>query len=146
MMKSKKIQAKAEIKDFGIQKVITFWVDPNLSKEMVILLLLLRERLVNSLDLIFDNFSIYLKQNNNENKSVCNLFNNNKKIFKGAISINSLEFAISYLLKYYRDEMAEVEHIDLDFDYEKNTIVTLIIKTNLFKDISSDEMNKLLGL
>ncbi len=145
-MKSKKIQLKAEIEDFGLQKSITLLVNTAQSKELVIPLLLLREGLVDSLELILDNLSICLKLDNKGNRSLCGFFNIPKKTFRATISMNSLEFAIFYLLKYIRDEIGEVDHIDLDFEYENERIVTIIIKVDSYKEISAEEMNKLLGL
>ena len=60
--------------------------------------------------------------------------------------MNSLEYAIYYLLKYFRDEIGEAKHIDLDFDYRKESIITLTIKADLFKEYSSKELNDILGL
>jgi hypothetical protein len=144
-MKTKKIQLKAELKDFGQQKTISIFVGDAESQQLALLLLLLREKLVDTIEIMLDNFVVYLKLND-ENRSICSLFNLTKKSFKGSISMNTLEYAIYFLLKYFRDEMAPVEHIDLDFEYDNDSIITLVIKVHAYNEISQEEMNKLLGL
>ncbi len=145
-MKSKKISLKADVGDYGIQKTITVSVNSASARELIILLSLLRERLTDTLEILLENFSLYLQVNKDENRSVCSFFNMAMGSFKGALSINSIEFALYFLLEYYRDELGGAEHIDLDLDYEKDSIVTLTIKVDAFKEISGEEMNKLLGV
>jgi hypothetical protein len=145
-MKSKKLPLKADARDYGIQKAVVLTFNCLTAKDMIILFMLLKEDLVDSIEILLDNFSLYLRKSNKDNKSVCSIFNIQKKTIKASISFNSLEFVIFFLLKYYRDEMGEVEHIDLDFEFNKDEIVTLTIKVDSFKGISAEEMNRLLGL
>jgi hypothetical protein len=143
---SKRIPLTAELKDYGQQKAVNLSLSSSESDRLVLLLLLLRERLADSIEIALDNFSIYLKCTDNGIVSKCTLFDPNKKCFKGSINMDSLEYAIYFLLEYFRDGLAETDHIDLDFEYDKASEVTLVIKVDSHKTISEEEMNKLLGL
>lgn len=145
-MKSQKIHLKAEIKDFKLHKVIVLMIDSDRTKDILIPFFLLKEKLTNSIEILLDNLSIYLTHDPKRDISACSVLDLKSKVFKASISMDLLDFAITYFLKYYRDELAEVEHIDLDFDYKNESIVTLVLKVDQYRELSSDEMNKLLGL
>jgi hypothetical protein len=145
-MKSKKLPLKADTKDYGIQKTVVLTLNGLTAKDMIILFMLLKEDLADSIEILLDNFSLYLRKSIKRNKSVCSIFNIEKKTLKASISLNSLEFAIFFLLKYCRDETGEVEHIDLDLEFNKGEIVTLTIKVDSFKEIFTEEMNRLLRI
>lgn len=144
-MKTLFINKNIEIRRFEGQQTITILLDNEQSKNEVLLLILLKEKLVEKIEIKFNNLTIYLSINNNETKSTCSFINFNEQKFKGKISMNLLEYAICYLLKYFRDGIAESEHIDLDFDH-KDFIVTLILKIKEFKEYSADEITKLIDL
>ncbi len=44
---------------------------------------------------------------------------------------NAVQLIIRYLLKYYRDGFAEVDHIDLDFKYQDQREFTIVFKAEL---------------
>lgn len=142
----KDIDIEAEIHDFDLQKAISVSVNSNSLQDLLIPLIILRESLVDIIEIALNNFSILLKHNREDNISVCSSFSVDNRNFKASISTNSLEFGIYYLLKYYRDTAAEMDHIDLDFEYINDSVITLVIKANESKEISPSEMNKLLGL
>jgi hypothetical protein len=130
-------------KDFDSQIVMSIYIDSTMAAELSMQLMLLRERLVSSIELKFDNATIFLKASEN-NLSKCSLFNAKEKIFKANISINTLEYFMYFLLKYYRDGIAEVQHLDLDFEYndDKEITLTVIAKNHIVH--SKEAMNKLL--
>ena len=144
-MKTEKIAIKVESKDYGHQKVIKIAIDDSTSQQLCILFLLLKEALVDTLELNFLNFSIFLNLQK-KNSSYFSTVDLKKNIFKGTISLNSLEYILSFLLKYYRDGFAEAEHIDVDFANKGGEEVTLTIKCDSYKEYSSDEVKKILGL
>ncbi|HVU57558.1 MAG TPA: hypothetical protein VHD83_20990 [Puia sp.] len=47
------------------------------------------------------------------------------------MSINMLDYTLLFLLKYYRGEVGEVDHIDLGFEYGGNKGMTLTIKLDI---------------
>ena len=144
-MKTNKIDILAELKDFDFQKTISFSLNYLQVKDTCLLAILLNEKLIDTLEICLDNISIFL-QLSKDNESIYSLYNINKKVFKAMISKNSLEYMIHFFLKYYRDEIAEAEHIDIDFESKDKDLVTLTIKVESFKEYSSEEMNKLLGI
>jgi hypothetical protein len=144
-MKIVKIKTEAQLKDYEFQKVISVLIDYIQTKEVCLSIILLNERLVDNIEISFDNISIFLKLSS-DNESRFSTFDSKKGIFKGTVSKNSLEYIIHFLLKYYRDQFGEAEHIDVDFVNEQNSIVTLTVKVASFKEYSFEEMNKLLGM
>ena len=52
---------------------------------------------------------------------------------KAAISMNELEYVLYYLLRFYRDDIASAEHIDIDFDFDKGVEVTLVLIADVYK-------------
>lgn len=72
-----------------------------------------------------------------------------KDKFKVSLSFNDLQYIASFLLKYYRDTVAPVDHIHIDVDksigLESAGTVTISVE-NSAEPISEDETKKLLGL
>jgi hypothetical protein len=141
-IKTIRISASVETAEYETQKCVTLTVEAGSAKELALAFTLLREKLVSSLEILFDNCSLYLKLNKDPKVSVCTSYS--KSHIKAAISINALGYGLFYLLKYYRDGIGEAEHIDIDFGFNQHTEVTLTIKTEVYKEISAEEMNKLL--
>jgi hypothetical protein len=132
-MKTKKIPIPIEYKDFCAQKVIQIQLNSTNSKELCMMFLLLKEKLVRLIELKFNEFNIYL-QIQKGNQSEYDLFNKAQDILKGRIAPNDLDYILSFLLKYYRDEVGEADHIDVDF---KNTVgeeITLTFKCDRFEE------------
>lgn len=144
-MKTKRINIGIKIEDFGQQKTLNLLLNNLIAREICLLFVLLREDLSDSLEIRLDNFTMFLKLTKT-NVSTYSLFDLKGKVFKGAISMNALEYILHYLLKYYRDEVGEAEHIDVDFECTDRNIVTLTLKVDSFKEYSKEEINKLLGI
>jgi hypothetical protein len=134
-MVTKEIQFSSivTIKEFQEQKVLKINASSfSIAKDLIISLILLNENLIDLAALHFTNCSIYLKLN--EKISSCNSFNS--KAIKLTISKNSLEFFMFYLLKYYRDDISEVSHIDIDFLFNDKEAVTWTIEIDNFNEYS----------
>jgi hypothetical protein len=139
------LNKKIEIKQFKRQFTLTILLDEDeLITKLMLSLILLREGLANNLEIKFSNMIYHLSINHNQTDSICLIIDPNVRNFKGKIAMNALEYAIFYLLKYYRDGIAESEHIDLDFE-QNDTIVTLTFKIKMYNEYSQDEINKLIG-
>jgi hypothetical protein len=145
-MITRKIQVETKAFEYAAQKTIRLLVNASNIKELSMPLVLLKERLADALEISCDGFTFYLRMDLKRNESICTLFDIRKEMFKGSISAVSLEFLLFFLLKYYRDDTAGVDHIDLDFKYEKNVVVTLTVQVENATSISADEVNKLLNL
>jgi hypothetical protein len=144
-MKSKKIAVTAKHGEFKDQRTIELLLTESKEvKDLSLLLVLLRESLEESIEIKLENFSLTFTMSD-KNKSYCSLFDEMKKIARLSISKNNLGYLLFYLLKYYRDGIAESEHIDLDFQQE-NFLLTLTIKLHPFKELSADEVKQLLEL
>lgn len=137
----REISAKTRYKDFDSQKSLTVYLDYSLSKELSLNLMTLYQGLVSELEIEISNYSILLKLNNKK-QSRCLSFNDKRAEL--SISRDSLELMINFLLKYYRDNIGEVKHIDLDFEISSQVEFTLTIELDKFKMISNKEMKKLL--
>ena len=69
--------------------------------------------------------------------------------FQVGLTKNDIEFISSYLLQYYRDSLAPVDHVDIEVEglNELARNGTLVIKTsNAIEPMSGDEARKILGL
>lgn len=139
-----KINSDILIADFDSQIQLKLAVNYSVCKELIPGLFLLRENLLPVLNLDFNNFTLLLCLND-RNESVCTMYDSKNKKAKMAISMNALEYFLYFLLKFYRDRSAESEHIDIDFNYEKNTDLTLTIQADIYTDLSPEAMNKLMG-
>jgi hypothetical protein len=143
MMLSRKIDLIVEFKDYGEQKVVAVMVYWSNICELSTLLVLLREELVTVLEIAFRNFTLFLRLSKDES-SVCSLLDLRKRIMEAAISLNSLGYLLYFLLRYYRDGTGPVDHVDLDFDFENEPIVTWTVKVDAFNTMSPEEINKLM--
>ncbi|MBK7635507.1 MAG: hypothetical protein IPJ13_15450 [Saprospiraceae bacterium] len=103
---------------------------------------LLKENLVEVIDIRFENFSIVLKISG-DNYSYSESMN--KNVFKGLISIHNLEYILQYILKFYRDDIAEVEHIDIDFLSSNGKEYTWTIFCNEYIEYTEEEIRRMLG-
>jgi hypothetical protein len=144
-MKSKQLNTEVAFADYDEQIVLSIRVGIDLSKEISLLLVLLREDLEDGLELKFENYTLFIKKSP-DNTSKCLSINRKKGVFKGLLSMNALEYLLYFLLKYYRDGSAESEHIDIDFELTDNSILTLTVKAEENRYYSSEEMKRMLGL
>lgn len=140
-MKTKQIFLNVDIDSHDQQKVIKINFDRASCQEICLMLCLLREKLVNTIELKFNNFSLFLGIQNG-NQSFYSILDLQKGTFKAAISLNSLEYALYFLLKYYRDGVGEADHIDIDFQNRGGDECTLIFKCDEFTEYTSEEIVK----
>jgi hypothetical protein len=74
-------------------------------------------------------------------------FKSSEDDFAVSLSAVQLELVCTFLLKYYRDGEAEVDHIDVELDSDEGCGVALVIKAeNAKKPIGGSEAKRLLGL
>ncbi len=69
--------------------------------------------------------------------------------FRLGLTQNDIEFISSYLVKYQKDSLAPVDHIDIEVEdlNDQSQDATLVIKTcNTIAPIPGDEAKKILGL
>jgi|GEM_PF-2128394 len=144
-MISKRVQLQASIHEEKLEPSIVISVNGDTVRDISLLFILLKEELTESIELILNNITLYLSINKDTVYSSCSYFDVKKKKFKGLISMNMLKYMVLFLLKYYRDEVDEVDHIDLDFQYGNDREVTLTLKLDSFSAMSVDEANKLIG-
>jgi len=145
-MKKKEIPIIVDFKDFGQQKALKFNVNSIIAKEFCMMFFLLKENLVKKIELKLKNYIFFVEteQDIDIKESFC-VIDQNEKVFKGTLSANSLDFVIHFLLKYFRDEIGEAEHIDVDFKNQNGGEVTLTIKCDIYREFSSAEIIDLLG-
>ena len=144
-MVTKIIEKNIDFKDFNQQKTFKIKVDESTSQELTMILLLLREDLAKSVEIKFNNFNFYISLLKKSNLSLYDKLDERNKIFKCQISLNSLEYLLYFLLKYYRDRIGESNHVDIDFLQGKEEC-TLTVECEKFKEYSPEEINKLLGI
>jgi hypothetical protein len=142
-MKTLVVKSIVILKNFGTQLTIDTTLDLTVVAELCALLSILREDIVDVIEIQFKNFKIILKKTSKD-FSKCNLCDFKGGIFKGEISMSMLEYLLFFLLKYYKDGIAEAQHIDLDFAYEQ-TEVTLTINAKNYILHSPEQIKKLLG-
>ena len=73
----------------------------------------------------------------------------NDSICKIKLSSSAIDYWLGFLLRYSRDGIAEVDHIDVDagIEGEISQDRSIILMVDVFSNpMSSDEMNKLLGM
>ena len=145
-MKTIEIDKKIDAFLFENQIPLEIVIDEFLCKELICGLLLIRECLDDVLHLKFSNFSFFLKLGTGSG-STTTLISLKDEVFKGLISMNNLEYALYYLLKYYRDGIGEADHIDIDIDFiglDKQE-VTITLTVNNYKDYTSKQAREMLG-
>jgi hypothetical protein len=142
-MRTSTIKSIVLLKNFGTQLVIDITIDLPVAIELCAQLSILREDIIEVIEIKFDNFRILLKKTSSD-VSKCNLCDFKDGVFKGEISMNMLEYFLFFLLKYYKDGIAEAQHIDLDFVYD-DTEVTLTINVKNYLMHSQAQINKFLG-
>lgn len=142
-MKKQNISGSVQTNDFGKQKQIKINIDNSNVFDLCMTLVLLKECLVDKIELNFKNFTFILK-NYQDNYSVYDQLDLIKGHFKGAISSNALEYIIYFLLKYYRDGFSETQHIDIDFINGKREECTLTFMCGKFYEYSEQEIKKIL--
>ena len=117
----------------------------NISSQLMLSFVLLKEELAEIIEFSIGGISIFLKINKG-NHSLCSFYNLQEKVFRFSISINELEFCLFYLLKYYRDGVADVSHVDLDFKFSDEMTLTWTIEIDSFKQQSIEEIHKILNI
>jgi hypothetical protein len=142
-MKQINIDTEISIKDFGEQLQFKLDINQILGVELCMALFLLKENLINTIGLKFNNFFILLKVSRDQ-YSYCESIIFNDGAFKGQISINNLEYILHYILKFYRDGIAEAEHIDIDFLNNNGKEFTLTISCSEYQEYSADEIRRML--
>jgi hypothetical protein len=126
----KVIPAKTEYADFGSQIALHVLLNEASSKELCLVLILLKDRLVDGLDLIFEAFSLRLVMGE-ETRSYCQNLQPEHQDAEILIAPKAVQLRIRYLLKYHRDGFAEVDHVDIDFDYQDQREFTITFKAEL---------------
>lgn len=126
----KAIPAKTEYADFGSQIALHVLLNEASSKDLCLALVLLKDRLVDKLDLIFEAFSLRLVIGE-ELHSYCQNLRPEHQDAEILIAPKAVQLLIRYLLKYYRDGFAEVDHVDIDFDYQDQRGFTIVFKGEL---------------
>ena len=65
-----------------------------------------------------------------------------------SLSINNLEYILSFFLKYFRDGIADVDHIDLEADSpDGEDVITITLKVpDSIEPVSPGEARRRLGL
>lgn len=144
-MKTKKILIDIGYADYGQQKVIKVPLNFSTSQQICMTLILLKEKLIDSIEFKFNNFLIFLKYEKSQFSKYSN-FNSEHKSFNGAISKNHIEHVIFFLLKYFRDNIGEAEHIDIDFESPNKEEVTIMFICKDFKVYSPEEIKKMLDI
>lgn len=142
-MKQIKINTEIKINLLKGQTQIKFKLDHLVSLEMTIALVILKEGLVNSIGLKFDNFLLILKPSQ-DNYSYFESLELKSSIFKGKISNVSIEYILYFILKYYRDGIADTEHVDVDFINSIGNELTLTINCDDYQEHTNDEIRRLL--
>lgn len=139
----KRINLQAKFECFENQSTVVISLDYTQAKDVCLLFILLNEKLIDNLELKLDNSSLYF-QLTDEKFSVCRFYDSKSRIFKSLISKDSLEYIIHFLLKYYRDEIGEAEHIDIDFENQNKELTTLIIKSKYYMEYTNAEIQNLI--
>ena len=142
-MKKRKVSAEIKYDDYGSQKALSIYLDYSLSKEMCLNFMMLYRGLVESLEAEFKGFSITFKVTS-ERRSRCISLKSSEKKAELVISSNALGSIVNFLLKYFRDDIGEAEHIDLDFQLSDHEEFTLTFVLDKFKMLSPAEMENLL--
>lgn len=139
-----KIQTNVVVKEFDEQVVLTIKVNSLSARDLCLQLLLLREKLIESLELSFQNFLIVVSLSINENS--CKKLNIHQKVGTFSISVKTLEYWIYFLLKYYRDGKAEARHIDVDFVSSNGVEITITSQVDEYFEYADGEYKKMLDL
>ena len=142
-MKQININSKISVKDFGEQIQFKLIINQSVGKELGMGLLLLKENLSNVIGLKFSDFLMILKTSD-DNYSYIESIEFKNKIFKGMISFDAIDYILYYVLKFYRDGIAEAEHIDVDFINIKGAEITFTIQCNDYIEYSAEEINNIL--
>jgi hypothetical protein len=122
--------------DFGV----------SVQNEWCLDLVLLREGLVDQLELsdLKRTYSLSIAQSKSEHSAITW----KKKSASLALDVNRLDYLISYFLKFFRDGVAEVDHIDLETrsvsGENKEAYVTFAV-SKATPSITGNELRKLLG-
>jgi len=141
MVKHIKINSQIAVEHFGSQQQFKMFVDQNTVEVLCLALFLFKEELIDVLELQFSNYKFFFK--------ICKghhcIFDSIKEnVFKGQISNNTLDYISHYLLKFYRDRVADSQHIDIDFE-NAGELYTLTIYCSAYKEYSGEEMKKILA-
>lgn len=132
-----KVSKQVSIEDYGDQVGISI---DECSKEILLSLVLLRDRFSEEIKIVFDNFKLNFLLTEKNNRSFCTLFDIEQGIATLNISLDSLSYIIKYLLINYRDGVAEAEHIDIDFVTNHDFEVTLTIHSRFYNSFSGEEI------
>ncbi len=144
-MKQVNINREVSINDFATEVQLKLSCDREIGSELCMILFLLKERLTGAINVQFKNFSIILKLSD-DRYSHFESINLKEKIFKGRISIDTIDYILYYILKFYRDEIAEAEHIDVYFSDANKEKFVFTLSYEHFHEYSNDEIKKLLDL
>jgi len=143
MQIKKKVKTEARIRKFEEQIVIEIKLSDEVVSDLSMMLMLLREDLVNSLDIQFSNLNARFT-NRKGNFSVVRTIELEEKRVECEISRNGIDYILFFLLKYYRDGLGEAQHIDLDFKMNNSSICTFTFICDKFIEITGEELRKLL--
>ena len=133
-----------------VSKWIEIKLDLTESVQMVLPLMLLRDKHVENIKFIFENLDLSLRQIQDKVSS-CSEVDFDSGIFTANIATNALDYWISFLLRYYRDGKPNCfhkeyeDHIDLEFDCLSDTTVDIVVMIAGNIVHPSDEALKILG-
>lgn len=144
-MKQVKINREISISEFEGLVQLKISCDQEIGSELCMILFLLKEGLTDTINVQFKNFSIILKLSD-DRYSYFESVNLKEKMFNGRISIDTIEYILYYILKSYRDGIAEAEHIDVYFSDANRERFVFTLSYERFHEHSSDEVKKLLDL
>ncbi len=137
------LRASVDVREFMEQLQIKVHLNRTIYFDLCMAFLLLKENLVDDIGLRFDNFFILLRKTMH-NHSKYEAVDFNRRSFKGCISIHGIDYALHYILKFYRDGIAESEHIDIDFLNDAGKELTLTIACGEYQEYSEDEILRML--
>jgi hypothetical protein len=143
VMKIVELTARVDAQKTGKDVGIKLEIEREIGIELCMALLLLKESLSDAIELKFQNFSLIFRLSGNQ-YSYCESIDVQKSVFKGRIALNAVDYVMHYILKFYRDEIAEAEHIDLAFESDKGLECTWIIKCKRYRELSADEVKRIL--
>jgi hypothetical protein len=151
MNKRLELQARIDVKDTSDHMVVKIDFGMNPCTEWCLGLCLLKEKLIDSLIITFpsDSFEMELIRDDelwHYNVAQANYVENMLLVY---LSLHLLEYWVHFFLQYYRDGVAEVDHIDVEMDPRhgdgRGVFLTFQV-SNFLPPVSAEEARRKLGL
>lgn len=131
-------------------QLVTIDIGFDIIEEWCLALCLIEKDLEESIIILNEQGSlkIEISKDANLSQSKRGRVNWHSKEWKLVISLTELEMWIQFFLKYYRDSMAEVDHIDLDLStvQPKKDFLFLLKATEFTPPVSAEEAKRRLDL